>query len=95
MAVQAHLKLVGVVENMGYAQCPDCGKELRIFGGDGGDRVAGELETPVLGHIPIIPDASGEPGRSLFAEGSAPALAFDEVAQAIIRTKARRRIKVL
>ena len=95
MAVQAHLKLVGVVENMGYAQCPDCGKELRIFGGDGGDRVAGELETPVLGHIPIIPDASGEPGRSLFAEGTAPALAFDEVAQAIIRTKARRRIKVL
>ena len=95
MAVQAHLKLVGVVENMGYAECPDCGKELRIFGGDGGDRVAGELETRVLGRIPIIPDASGEPGRSLFAEGTAPALAFDEVAQTITRTKARRRIKVL
>ena len=95
MAVQAHLKLVGVVENMGYAECPDCGKELRIFGGDGGDRVAGELETRVLGRIPIIPDASGEPGRSLFAEGTATALAFDEVAQTITRTKARRRIKVL
>jgi ATP-binding protein involved in chromosome partitioning len=95
MAVQAHLKLVGVVENMGYAECPDCGKELRIFGGDGGDCVAGELETRVLGRIPIIPDASGEPGRSLFAEGTAPALAFDEVAQTITRTKARRRIKVL
>ena len=95
MAVQAHLKLVGVVENMGYAECPDCGKELRIFGGDGGDCVAGELETRVLGRIPIIPDASGEPGRSLFAEGTATALAFDEVAQTITRTKARRRIKVL
>jgi ATP-binding protein involved in chromosome partitioning len=48
MAVQAHLKLVGVVENMSHAVCPDCGKEMRIFGGDGGDRVAEELEQKVL-----------------------------------------------
>jgi ATP-binding protein involved in chromosome partitioning len=95
MAVQAHLSLVGVVENMGYAECPDCGKELEIFGGDGGDRVAGELGTGVLGRIPIIPDASGEPGRSLFAEGTAPARAFDEIAQTVARAKARRRLKVL
>ncbi len=95
MAVQAHLSLVGVVENMGYAECPDCGKELKIFGGDGGDRVAGELGTSVLGRIPIIPDTSGEPGRSLFAEGTAPARAFDEIAQTIARAKIRRRLKVL
>ncbi|HEX2098310.1 MAG TPA: Mrp/NBP35 family ATP-binding protein [Rubrobacteraceae bacterium] len=95
MAVQAHLKVAGVVENMGYAECPDCGKEIRIFGGDGGDRVAGELETQILGRIPILPDASGEPGRSLFAEGTPPARAFDEIAQALARTKVRRRIKVL
>jgi ATP-binding protein involved in chromosome partitioning len=95
MAVQAHLKVAGVVENMGYAECPDCGKEMRIFGGDGGDRVAGELDTRVLGRIPILPDASGEPGRSLFAEDTAPARAFDEIARALARTKARKRIKVL
>jgi ATP-binding protein involved in chromosome partitioning len=95
MAVQAHLKVVGVVENMGYVECPDCGKEMRIFGGDGGDRVAGELGTNILGRIPILPDASGEPGRSLFAEDTAPARAFDEIAQTLVRTKVRKRIKVL
>ncbi len=95
MAVQAHLKLAGVVENMSYAECPDCGKELKIFGGDGGERVSGELGSPVLGRIPILPDESGEPGRSLFAEGSAPARAFDEIAASLVRTKARKRIKVL
>jgi ATP-binding protein involved in chromosome partitioning len=95
MAVQAHLKVAGVVENMGYAECPDCGKELRIFGGDGGDRVAGELGSQVMGRIPILPDASGEPGRSLFDPGSTPARAFDEIAAPLAATKVRRRIKVL
>src|SRR5215217_5264708 len=95
MAVQAHLKVVGVVENMGYAQCPDCGKELRIFGGDGGERVAGELGSQVMGRIPIQPEATGEPGRSLFEVDSSPARVFDEMAAALAATKVRRRIKVL
>jgi ATP-binding protein involved in chromosome partitioning len=95
MAIQAHLKVVGVVENMGYVQCPDCGKELRIFGGDGGQRVAGELGTEVLGRIPIEPEATGEPGRSLFEVDSTPARLFEEMAAALAATKVRRRIKVL
>jgi ATP-binding protein involved in chromosome partitioning len=95
MAVQAHLKVVGVVENMSFAECPDCGKEMRIFGGDGGQRVAGELDSRVLGRVPILPDATGEPGNALFAEDTAPTRAFDEIAQALAQTKVRRRIKVL
>jgi ATP-binding protein involved in chromosome partitioning len=95
MAIQAHLKVVGVVENMGYAQCPECGEELRIFGGDGGERVAGELGSKVLGRIPIVPDATGDPGRSVFEEGSSPAQAFEEMATALAASKVRRRIKVL
>jgi ATP-binding protein involved in chromosome partitioning len=95
MAVQAHLKVAGVVENMGYATCPECGEELRIFGGDGGERVAGELGSQVMGRIPIQPDASGEPGRSLFEEGSSPARAFEEIAASLAAIKVRRRIKVL
>src|ERR671933_1080388 len=94
MAVQAHLKLAGVVENMGYAECPECGKEMRIFGGEGGDRVAAELGQKVLGRIPIQPDASGEPGRSLFEAGTDLARAFDEIADSIAQTKVRRRLKV-
>jgi ATP-binding protein involved in chromosome partitioning len=95
MAVQAHLKVAGVVENMSYATCPECGEELRIFGGDGGERVAGELGSQVMGRIPIQPDASGEPGRSLFEEGSSPARAFEEIAASLAAIKVRRRIKVL
>jgi ATP-binding protein involved in chromosome partitioning len=95
MAVQAHLKLAGVVENMSYAECPDCGKELKIFGGNGGEQVSGELDSEILGRIPILPDESGEPGQSLFDTNSVPAKAFDEIAASLAQTKVRKRIKVL
>ncbi len=95
MAVQAHLKVAGVVENMGHAVCPCCGEQMNIFGGDGGDRVAAELDSKVMGRIPILPDATGEPGNALFDEDSAPARAFDEIAASLAATKVRRRIKVL
>ncbi len=95
MATQAHLKLAGVVENMSYAECPECGHEMRIFGGDGGERVAGELGSRILGRIPILPDATGEPGRCLFDEDSTPARAFDEIAASIAQMKVRKRIQVL
>jgi ATP-binding protein involved in chromosome partitioning len=95
MAVQAHLKVAGVIENMSYAECPDCGKELKIFGGDGGNQVAGELDTKVMGRVPILPDSTGEPGNALFAEDTTPARAFDEVARAIAANKVRRKLKVL
>ncbi len=95
MAMQAHLKVAGVVENMAYAECPCCGEQLKIFGGDGGDRVAGELDAKVMGRIAILPDSSGEPGHALFPEGSGPARSFDEIAANIAQKKVRRRIKVL
>src|SRR3712207_387579 len=95
MALQAHLKVVGVVENMGFAECPECGKQMRIFGGDGGERVAGELGTKVMGRIPMMADATGEPGGSIFEEGTTPSGAFDEIAASLAATKVRRRIKVL
>ncbi|QIN82855.1 P-loop NTPase [Rubrobacter tropicus] len=95
MAVQAHLKVAGVVENMGHAVCPCCGEEMKIFGGDGGNQVAEELGSTVMSRIPILPDATGEPGNALFDEDSAPARAFDEIAASLSATKVRRRIKVL
>ena len=57
--------------------------------------MAGELDSRILGRVPILPDATGEPGRSLFEEGTAPARAFEEIAASLAATKVRKRIKVL
>ena len=52
---QLHLPILGIVENMSGFTCPDCGKVVRIFGGDGGRKLAEEAGVPFLGEVPIDP----------------------------------------
>jgi ATP-binding protein involved in chromosome partitioning len=45
--------VLGIVENMSWFECPHCGKPSPIFGSGGGERLAKELELPLLGQIPL------------------------------------------
>ena len=55
MAEMMHIPVLGVVENFSYLKCPDCGKEIKVFGESHVDEVATELNIPVLGKMPIDP----------------------------------------
>jgi ATP-binding protein involved in chromosome partitioning len=50
---KVHIPLLGMVENMSYFLCPDCGKRYDIFGSGGAQRKAAELDVPFLGDVPI------------------------------------------
>jgi len=52
-AQQNQMKVAGVVENMSYFVCPSCEERHYIFGTGGGDALARELDSKVLGRIPI------------------------------------------
>lgn len=58
MAEAMNIPILGVVENMSYAECPDCGKKIQIFGESKLDAVAMEHHLPVLGRIPMNPKLS-------------------------------------
>lgn len=45
--------MLGLVENMSYVLCPDCGREIKVFGESRIDETAKELGVPVLGRIPM------------------------------------------
>jgi ATP-binding protein involved in chromosome partitioning len=47
--------VVGIVENMSWFECPHCGKPTALFGTGGGERLAKELDLPLLGQIPLVP----------------------------------------
>jgi len=52
MANLMNIPVLGLVENMSYVRCPDCGKEFPVFG-TGGEAVAEETGTVMLGKMPI------------------------------------------
>lgn len=53
MAQAMNIPVLGVVENYSYVKCPDCGKEIKIFGESHIEETAAELGIPVLGKMPI------------------------------------------
>ena len=55
MAKMMDIPVLGLIENMSYAVCPDCGKKLRLFG-KGSGAIADELGLPLLAELPIDPD---------------------------------------
>ena len=55
MAQMMHIPIVGLVENMSYIVCPDCGKHINVFGESHVDEVAAKHGLPVLAKCPIDP----------------------------------------
>lgn len=53
LANMMNIPILGLVESMSYVKCPDCGKEMRIFGKSHVDEIATEFGIPVLARIPI------------------------------------------
>ena len=53
MAQKIGIKIKGVVENMAYINCPDCGKKIRVFSKKSSEENAEYLGLPLLGELPI------------------------------------------
>lgn len=55
MANMMNIPVLGVIENMSYVRCPDCGKEIKIFGDSKINEVAKDFGYDLLARIPIDP----------------------------------------
>lgn len=55
MARMMHIPVLGLVENMGYVRCPDCGKEISIFGESRIDELSKKHNIPHTARLPIDP----------------------------------------
>lgn len=69
--------IMGIVENMSYFCCPECGHRAEIFGHGGAREAAREMGVPFLGEIPLDADI-----RALSDAGTPIVLARPESAQA-------------
>jgi Mrp family chromosome partitioning ATPase len=55
MANMMQIPILGIVENMCYAVCPDCGKKIPIYGESHIAEIAGEYGIPLLAQLPFDP----------------------------------------
>ncbi|MBR5672103.1 MAG: Mrp/NBP35 family ATP-binding protein, partial [Spirochaetales bacterium] len=71
MAKAMDIPILGLVENMSYVKCPDCGKEIKIFGESHLDEVAKKFGVTVTDRLPMAPviATACDQGMAEFLEG--------------------------
>jgi len=67
MFTEAHVPVLGVIENMSYHVCNHCGHRAEIFSHGGGARMAERYKIPFLGEIPLVKEirVDGDSGTPL------------------------------
>lgn len=81
--------IIGIIENMGGLVCPHCGQRIDVFGGvgDAVEKMALEMDSPLLGSIPMDPRISlaCDLGIPFIVEnrGSPAAKSFDDIVEKI------------
>src|SRR5690554_6625718 len=58
MAEQLNIPILGLIENMSYLLCPDCGKRIDLFGESKAEEVAAKSGISLLGALPVIPEVA-------------------------------------
>ncbi|MDE6731983.1 MAG: Mrp/NBP35 family ATP-binding protein [Oscillospiraceae bacterium] len=58
MATMMNVPIIGLVENMSYFECPDCGKHISVFGESHIDDIARKFGLKVLAKLPIDPETA-------------------------------------
>jgi len=66
MARKVNLQVVGVIENMSWFRC-DHDTTYKLFGEGGGEELAAQLDVPLLGQVPLVPElrAGSDEGRPI------------------------------
>ena len=88
MFERVNTRILGIVENMVGLVCPHCGEEIDVFGSGGGERLAEEMNLPVLGRVPLDPTvrAAGDEGipTVVSAPDSAAGQALRGIAEVVL-----------
>jgi ATP-binding protein involved in chromosome partitioning len=86
MAQMTKQRVLGVVENMAYFVCPDCGSRHYIFGRGGAFEIARLMDTRLLGRIPLDEGTreGGDNGIPAALDPSSPVgAAFKDIAKTL------------
>ena len=84
MANMMNINVLGVIENMSYYVCPDCGKKLEVFGPSKVEEFSKELNFKVLAKLPLNSE-----NTALMDKGEIEKIALEEILPAVDAIKER------
>ena len=87
MANMMNVPVLGLVENMSYLTCPDCGKKIEVFGASKAKSIAAEYGIPAVARMPLDPHISelADAGRVEDYETDALGEIFAQIEKAATR----------
>ena len=87
MANMMNVPVLGLVENMSYLTCPDCGKKMEIFGHSKAAKIAAEYGIPAVANMPLDARIAtlADEGRIEDYDGAALADVFAQIQKAPAR----------
>jgi ATP-binding protein involved in chromosome partitioning len=87
MALKTDHEIIGVVENMSYFQSKKTGEKEYVFGQGGGERLATELQTTLLGQLPLQqPDWNEEDfAPSIYDANHPTGKIYEQIAHQVIK----------
>lgn len=85
MAAMMDIDVLALVENMSYVKCPDCGKEIRIFGESSIDKIAKKHNIKLTAKLPIDPSIASLVDSGKIEESSVESL--DEILEKLLSHK--------
>ncbi len=88
MARIMNIPVLGLVENMSYLSCPDCGKKIEIFGQSKVEAIAAEYGIPAIARMPLDAEISklADAGRIEDYQTDALEKVFEQIEKAQPKT---------
>lgn len=83
MAKKMGVEVLGVIENMSYIKCPDCGKKIQLIKDNDTHKFLEELDLRLLGELPMMADISNLSGNNGECEDEEVGVIFDKIVKNI------------
>ncbi|WP_138205292.1 Mrp/NBP35 family ATP-binding protein [Haloimpatiens lingqiaonensis] len=85
MAKKMNINVLGVIENMSYITCPDCGKKIKLFNGENIDKFLEGMNLKLLGELPMLNSISNLSDYSYENANESLELIFNPIVTNIIK----------
>jgi Mrp family chromosome partitioning ATPase len=85
MARKMNINVLGVIENMSYITCTDCGKKIKLFNGESTDKFLKEMDLRLLGELPMLSSISNLAQSGYESSDESLKLIFNPIVTNIIK----------